>query len=123
MTKTDNLTLSKRIQELEMASNQVFNLKQNFESFDSEEVLEESKLLKPLKRSKKKVNQPDKLDSDAFGKVKLVLEETKKIAVEPLDTIPEQGPENEGFKMSNPLTQWNSKRKSLQCRYGSKNIS
>jgi uncharacterized C2H2 Zn-finger protein len=115
ITKTTNLTLSKRIQELEMASNQVFNLKQNFESFDNEEVLEESELLEPLKCSKTGVNQPDKLNSEAFGEVKLILEESKEIVVEPLDTIPEQGPENEGFKMPKPLTQWNSKRKSLQC--------
>ena len=52
MTKKTNLTLSKRIQELEMASNQVSNQKENFESFDDEEVLEESELLEPLKCSK-----------------------------------------------------------------------
>ena len=52
MTKTTNLTLSKRIQELEMASNQVSNQKQNFESFDNEEVLEEYEQLEPLKCSK-----------------------------------------------------------------------
>ena len=37
-TKTTNLTLSKRSQEPEMASNQVCNQKKNFESFDNEEV-------------------------------------------------------------------------------------
>jgi hypothetical protein len=35
-----------------MASNQISNQKQNFESFDNEEELEESKLLEPLKCSK-----------------------------------------------------------------------
>jgi hypothetical protein len=49
MTKTANLTLSKRIQELEMASNQVSNQQQNIESFDIEEV----ELLEPLKCIKK----------------------------------------------------------------------
>ena len=53
LLKSNNLTLSKKIQKLEMASNQVFNLKQNSESFNNGKVLEESELLEPLRCSKK----------------------------------------------------------------------
>ena len=53
LAKSKNLTLSKRIQELEMAGNEVGNQKKIIESFDKEEGLEKSELLEPLKYSKK----------------------------------------------------------------------
>ena len=53
LAKSINLTLSKRIQELEMAGNEVSNQKEIIESFDNEEVLEKCELLEPLKCSKK----------------------------------------------------------------------
>ena len=43
--KLTNLTFSKRVQELEMASNQVSGQKDNFKLFSKQEVLEKSKLL------------------------------------------------------------------------------
>ena len=53
LEKSINLTLSKRIQELEMAGNEVSNQEEIIESFDNKEVLEKCKLLEPLKCSKK----------------------------------------------------------------------
>jgi hypothetical protein len=44
MAKLTNLTFSKRIQELEMGSNQVSDQKENFKSFGKQGVLEKFKL-------------------------------------------------------------------------------
>ena len=45
----------KKIQELEMADNEVANQKEIIESFDKEEVLKKSETLEPLKCSKKRI--------------------------------------------------------------------
>ena len=53
LAKSINLTLSKRIQELEMAGNEVSNQRGIIESVDNEEVLEKCDQLEPLKCSQK----------------------------------------------------------------------